>query len=160
MKISKCMTKDVITVKEATGIKEAAALLVNNRITSMPVVDDQGSIIGIVALSNILDVFLPDFVSLVDIDFVKDYGTLELSPEDVNKIASMYVGKVMTKDVCTVEEECSLVRALSMFEKHNIRALPVVKDKKLVGIVSTVDICRRFLEVWEGKVNLKKTNNK
>ncbi len=156
MKISKCMTKDVITVNEATGIKEAAALLVNNRITSMPVVDDQGSIIGIISLSNIIDVFLPDFVSLVDIDFVKDYGTLELSPEDVKKIASMYVGKVMTKDVCTVDEKCSLIRALSMFEKHNIRALPVVKDKKLVGIVSTVDVCRRFLEVWEGKVQEKK----
>lgn len=151
MKISKCMTKDVVTIKETTGIKEAASILIDKRITSIPVVDDQGAAIGIISLSDIIDVFLPDVAPLMDIDFVKDYGSLELSTDDVKKISSMTAGEIMTKDIYTVDEECSLVRALTMFEKHNIRALPVVKDKKLVGIVSNVDICRRFLEVWMGK---------
>jgi len=57
----------------------------------------------------------------------------------------------MTRKVYTVDEECSLVRALSMINKHNVKALPVVRNGKLIGIVSNVDICRRFLEVWETK---------
>ncbi len=152
MKIKKCMAiKNIITAKETMGIKEVASLLVKNRISSIPVVDDQGSLIGIVSISDIVKIFLPDFVPLVDIDFVKDYGSLDFSTEDVKKIATMTVSGIMTRKVYTVDEECSLVRALSMLKKHNVRALPVVRNGKLIGIVSSVDICRRFLEVWETK---------
>ncbi|KKK53172.1 hypothetical protein LCGC14_3097440, partial [marine sediment metagenome] len=111
----------------------------------------QGSLIGIVSISDIVKIFLPDFVPLVDIDFIKDYGTLDFSTEDVKKIATMTVSGIMTRKVYTVDEECSLVRALSMINKHNVKALPVVRNGKLIGIVSNVDICRRFLEVWETK---------
>lgn len=151
MKVINCMTRDIVTVKETTGIREASSILVENKIISIPVVDNQGNIIGIVALSDIIKVFIPDFVPLVDIDFVKDYGTLELTTEDVKEIAFVTVGEIMTKNVFTVDEECSLVRAISMIDKHNVRALPVVRDNKLVGIVSNIDICRRFLEIWEEK---------
>ncbi|MFQ5713623.1 MAG: CBS domain-containing protein [Candidatus Scalinduaceae bacterium] len=152
MKIKKCMaTKNIITAKETMGIKEAASLLTKHRISSVPVVDDQGSLIGIVSISDIVKTFLPDFVPLVDIDFVKDYGSLDFSAEDVKKIAAMTVSGIMTRKVYTVDEECSLVRALSMIKKHNVKALPVVRNGKLIGIVSSVDICRRFLEVWEDK---------
>jgi CBS-domain-containing membrane protein len=143
------MTRNVVITKEATSIREAALLLVKNRLSCMPVVDDQGSLIGIVSISDIVKIFLPDFVPLVDIDFIKDYGTLDFSTEDVKKIATMTVSGIMTRKVYTVDEECSLVRALSMIKKHNVRALPVVRNSKLIGIVSNVDMCRRFLEVWE-----------
>jgi CBS domain-containing protein len=145
------MTRNVVITKEATSIREAALLLVKNRVSCMPVVDDQHSLIGIVSISDIVKIFLPDFVPLVDIDFIKDYGTLDFSTEDVKKIATMTVSGIMTRKVYTVDEECSLVRALSMIKKHNVRALPVVRNGKLIGIVSNVDICRRFLEVWEDK---------
>ena len=144
-------TKNIITAKETMGIKEAASLLVENRISSIPVIDDQGSLIGIISTSDIIKIFLPDFVPLVDIDFVKDYGTLDFSTEDVKKIATMTVSEIMTRKVYTVDEECSLVRALSMINKHKVKALPVVRNNKLIGIVSNADICRRFLEVWEDK---------
>ncbi|MFQ5715399.1 MAG: CBS domain-containing protein [Candidatus Scalinduaceae bacterium] len=152
MKIKKCMvTENIITAKETMGIKEVASLLVKNRIFSITVIDDQGSVIGIISISDVIKTFIPDFVPLVDIDFVKDYGTLDFSTEDVKKISTMSVSDIMTRRVYTVDEECSLVRALSMIKKHNINALPVVRNNKLIGIVSNADICRRFLEVWEGK---------
>ncbi len=151
MKIVNCMTRNVVITKEATSIKEAALLLVKSGVSCMPVVDDQHSLIGIVSVSDIVKTFLPDFVPLVDIDFVKDYGSLDFSAEDVKKISTMTVSEIMTRMVYTVDEECSLVRALSMIKKHNIKALPVVRNNKLIGIVSNVDICRRFLEVWETK---------
>ncbi len=144
-------TKNIITAKETMGIKEVASLLTKHRISSIPVIDDQGSLIGIVSVSDIVKTFLPDFVPLVNIDFVKDYGKLNFSVEDVKKIAPTTVGKIMTRKVYTVDEECSLIRALSMIKKHNVKALPVVRNSKLIGIVSNVDICRRFLEVWEDK---------
>ncbi len=143
--------KNIITAKETMGVKEAASLLTKHRISSIPVVDDQGTLIGIVSIGDIVKIFLPDFFSLVDIDFIKDYGTLDFSVEDVRKIATMNVSEIMTRRVYTVDEECSLVRALSMIKKHNIKALPVVRNNKVIGIVSNVDICRRFLEVWESK---------
>ncbi len=151
MKIVNCMARNVVITKEATSIKEAASLLVKNRVSCMPVVDDQHSLIGIVSASDMLKVFLPDFVPLVDIDFLKDYGSLEISTEDVKKISSMTVGEIMTKEVYTVDEECSLVRALSLLNKHKIRVLPVVRDNKVIGVVANNDMIRRFLEIWEDK---------
>ncbi len=47
-----------------------------------------------------------------------------------------------------VEENSSLIRALSVMEKHNLRDLPVVRDGRLVGIASRADIGRAFLEQW------------
>ncbi len=150
------MTKNVVVTKESTSIKEAASLLTKNRVPCMPVVDDQHFLIGIVSASDILKIFLPDFISIVDIDFVKDYGSLELSTEDVKKISSMTVSDIMTKEVYTVDEECSLVRALSLLSKHKVKSLPVVKDNKVIGIVGNNDLCRRFLEVWEDKTRGEK----
>jgi len=54
---------------------------------------------------------------------------------------------VLTEPV-SVEDDCALIRALSFMEKNRIRDLPVVKEGKLVGITSRVDIGRAFLSTW------------
>ncbi len=149
LEIGAWMKRDVVAIHASASIKEAAALLVDRKVGTLPVVDEGGVLIGMTSITAIVHIFLPDFVSLLtDIDFVKDYGALKTpSQEDLERAETLSVADIMEAPVA-VEEDCSLIRALAVMEKHNLRDLPVVKDGRLVGIASRVDIGRAFLTAW------------
>jgi CBS domain-containing protein len=144
------MKQAVITVQPGTLLRDAAALIVEKRVGTLPVVDDAGTLNGVVHLRDIIQIFLPNFVTLLsDIDFVKDFGA-QKSPTTgrLREAEVLTVGDIMEKPVA-VEEDTSLIRALSLMEKHNISDLLVVKEGKLVGLASRVDIGRAFLANWK-----------
>lgn len=152
LSVGNWMKREVVSVRSSTRVKAAAALLVERRVGTLPVVDAAGVLIGVTSMTDITEIFLPDFVSLLaNIDFVKEYGALETpSSEDLAQAETMLVAEIM-KGPVAVEEDCSLIRALSVMEKHNLQDLPVVKEGKLVGITSRVDIGRAFLTTWVEK---------
>ncbi len=139
----------VVSVKPDTTLKQAAEIVVNKRVGTLPVVDDEGVLIGITTLRDIIHIFLPDFVGLIsDIDFVKDYGKLEEpSAESIERAEHMTVSDIMQEAV-SVEDDSSLIRALSVMESHGLQDLCVVREGVLVGIASRVDIGRAFLADW------------
>ena len=113
-------------------------------------VDEGGVLIGILPITDIIHIFLPDAISLVDdIDFVKDFGAINKpSTRDLKQAETLVVVDIMKQPV-SVDEECSMLRALAMMEKHNLKDLPVVtQGGHLVGIASRVDIGRALLTNW------------
>jgi CBS domain-containing protein len=130
-------------------VREAAALIVDKRIGTLPVVDEDGKLDGVVHIRNIIQLFLPDFVSLLsNIDFVKDFGAKRSPTTGVlRKAEVLTVADIMEKPVA-VGEDSSLIRALSLMESHNLTDLLVVKEGKLVGLASRADIGRAFLADW------------
>lgn len=147
MKIKNSMKTEVVSVRSGTRLKDAAALMVEKRVGTLPVVDTDKKLLGTLAMRDILGLFLPDFLRLLeDVDFIKDYGALETpSPEEIQRAQNILVDEIM-EEAIAVEEEAELIRAFSIMEKHTLTDLPVVRGGKLVGIVSRVDIGRRFLE--------------
>jgi CBS domain-containing protein len=148
--ISCCMKRKVIYGHPEMAVREAAALIVDKRIGTLPIVDDQGFLDGVVHIRNIIQIFLPDFVSLLsNIDFVKDFGAKNSPSTGVlRKAEILTMADIMEKPVA-VEEHTSLIRALSLMESHNLTDLLVVnEDGKLVGLTSRVDIGRAFLADW------------
>lgn len=147
--IRDCMKREVVTVKPNASVREAVVLLAQKRVGTLPVVDVAGTLLGVISITRIIQLLLPDFVALLQhIDFVKDYGALKTpSREEWERVANLPVAEVMDRPVA-VEENSSLIRALSVMEKHNLRDLPVVREGQLVGIASRVDIGRAFLEQW------------
>lgn len=148
-KISDCMKRSVISVHSDTSLGEAAALITENRVGTLPVVDEDGTLVGITTTLNIIQNFFPGFVSLLaNIDFVKSFGFLESpSPESLEKVGALSVVDIM-KEPVAVEGNSSLLKSLSTMEKHGLWDLPVVENGKLVGIASRVDIGRAFLLEW------------
>ena len=130
-------------------VKSAAVLMAENNVGTLPVVVETSELIGVPTMDNIIQIFLPDFVSLLsNISFVKEYGDLgKLSPENMQMAESLSVADVMEEPI-SVENDCELMRALSFMHKYKIQDLPVVEDGKLVGIASRVDIGRAFLSNW------------
>ena len=153
--ISDCMKHRVISGYPEMTVKFAAALMAEKHIGTLPVILKDSELVGVTTMDNIIQIFLPDFISLLsNISFIKDYGDLgTLSRENMEMAERLTVADIMEEPI-SVENDCELIRALSFMHKYKIRALPVVEDGKLVGIASRVDIGRAFLSNWLNSNNV------
>lgn len=145
MKIRDCTVREVVSVVTTTTLGEAARLLVEKRVGLLPVTDDANRLVGVFGLSEMLALFLPACMNLIDdLDFVHDYGALEevrISPE----MRTQQISDFMRKPI-SVEESESLLRACTMMLQHRLHDLPVVRPNgTLVGMASRVDIGTAFL---------------
>jgi len=147
--IKDCMKRNAYSIPSTATIRQAAALVVERHIGLVPVVDPQGKLIGVVRLSDLLSLELPDFFNLLpDLDFVHDFGAVETTrpaPEDVDRPVT-----TIMQEATPVVETCGLLRAYALMLKHNLHDLPVVSEENiLVGIASRVDIGVAILATWE-----------
>jgi CBS domain-containing protein len=144
--IGKWMKSEVVSISPDATLREVAALILERRVGTLPVVDEEGTVVGTVSITEIVKMFLPDFVAVMEeIDFVHDYGNLEnASAEDRQRAKMLKVSDIM-EEAIALEEDVGLVHALSVMEKHNLRDLIVTRGGKLVGIASQVDIGRAFI---------------
>jgi len=148
MKIKDCMKRNVYTVTPATSIAEAAKIFSEKHVGSLPVVNSQGKLVGMVQLRNLLEFVLPDFLKLLDdFDFVPDFGAIEQRVPSA-EVLSRPVESIMGSPV-SVSAESGLLRAFSLLHQHQIHDLSVVDEQGvLIGIVSRVDIGAAFLSGW------------
>src|SRR5512147_2586014 len=105
------MTKDVITVKPDTSIEELASLLVENRISGAPVVDDSGNLYGIVTENDLISrdkrLHIPTVVSFLDAAiYIESSKKFE---EDVKRLAATRVSEICVRKVITISEDTSVV---------------------------------------------------
>ncbi len=153
MKISQIMKRQVVSIPESASIGEAAALFINHHVGILPVVDGSSRLVGLLLLGDVLSLVLPDFVQLMeDFDFVHDFGAVEarrLSPEAMARPVS----QVMQEPIC-VQETSGLLRTFALLYHHRLADVPVVApDKRLVGIVSRVDVGTALLASWQSTVS-------
>jgi len=117
------MTKDVITLRPKTNIIDAVKALVNNKISGAPVVNDQGNILGVVTEKDLL----------VSLDFI-----------GMGEAQEVYVEEFMTIDVITFDENTSVKEIIQTLVMKNIKRVPILRDNKVVGIVSRRDILKNI----------------
>lgn len=140
------MKRHVVTVTASTTVQEAVRIVVEGRVGTLPVVDEEGLLTGVVRLADLLGVFTPDFLALLDdIDFVHDFGAMEqVHPETILQARELTMSD-LAGTLVAVEENCGLLHALVTMVKHQLQDLPIVDEQgRLVGIASRVDIARSF----------------
>src|SRR4030042_3362381 len=147
--IKNCMKRNVFSIPTTATIRQAAALVVERHIGLLPVVDEQGKPIGIIRLSDLLSLELPDFFNLLpDLDFVHDFGAAETTHPAAQEVNRPVTAIMQT--ATSVVETSGLLRAYALMLKHNLHDLPVVSEENiLVGIASRVDIGVAILATWE-----------
>jgi CBS domain-containing protein len=135
MRAHHVMTRKVISVGPETTIAEAANLMLRNRISGLPVVDPAGAVIGIVSEG--------DFLRRSEIGTPRKRGRLlsfflgcARAAEDYVHEHGRKVSEVMTPLPVMVTEDATLPEIVSLMEKHSVNRIPVVRDQKIVGIVS------------------------
>jgi CBS domain-containing protein len=150
MIVSDAMKRAVIFASLQTTVLEAARLIIQKRIGTLPVVDNNGILTGIVKISDILDIFIPNYFDLIEnLGFVHNFGALEdFLPKDVPEIANTAIETLM-KPPISVEESETILRAATKMIRHDLIDLPVVDSQgKLVGLASHVDVGAAFLQKW------------
>lgn len=118
------MTTDIVSVKPATPIYEALDLLSKKKVSGLPVVNDQGGVVGILSEKDVLRILIDKRLKVKDT--VENY---------------------MTREVICFTEEDSVSSICNFFMRSHIRRVPIVRDGKLVGIVSRRDLVNLILEV-------------
>jgi CBS domain-containing protein len=116
--VKNVMTDCPIVVHPETTIDDAIEVLLTHRVSGLPVVDGQGFLVGVISEIDIIDL-----VYKAEID-----GSL--------------VGDFMCREIKSLDAEASLDDAASMFCGKNVRRIPIVRDGKLIGVLSRRDLIR------------------
>lgn len=142
MKVKDIMTREVVTVLPEASIEEIAKVLVENKISGVPVVDDVGNLVGIVSEGDLLhkevSPQVPDIVNILGAFIF--YNGVERYNEEVKKLMARSAEEIMTNKVVTIEEDMEVSKACELMMKHEIKRIPVMKEWKLVGIISRADV--------------------
>ena len=141
MQAKNVMTAKVVTAKPDTSVKALAELMVKQRIGAVPIIDADGNVVGLVSESDLMRrpetgterpsswwLHLVQDPSEQALAYVKSHG--------------LYAKDVMTRDVATVKEDASLAEIAELLESRGIKRVPVMRNDKLIGIISRADLLR------------------
>lgn len=140
MRAADFMTIGAATIRPDASIREAARVMLDHRISGLPVVDEGGNLVGIVSEGDLLR------------EAARGEGAprhwLETvaEPESPRRAATLApastVREVMTAAVVTVSANTPVREVVDLMQRHGIKRVPVVEGNKLVGIVSRADLLR------------------
>ncbi|MFW3616888.1 CBS domain-containing protein [Billgrantia antri] len=137
------MTPNVITVPPDADVREIARLLLENNISAVPVVDAEDKVLGIVSEGDLMR-RVENGSEAPKSWWLKSFFTGGNSASEYVKTHARKAHEIMTRDLIIIGEDEPLHRVAKLLEKHHIKRVPVVRDGKLVGIVSRANLLRGF----------------
>jgi CBS-domain-containing membrane protein len=141
------MTKDVVIVKKETSIRELAEMFTGRKISSAPVVDAEGDLIGIVTETDLVEqdksLHIPTVISLFDWVIYLESG--KKFEKELKKMTGQTVGDIYTTEVDTVAPTTPISVVADIMSTKKVHAIPVVDGKKVVGIIARIDLIRTMI---------------
>jgi CBS domain-containing protein len=144
LKVREIMQTNVITAKPDTTVGELADILAQNKISGVPVVDDQGRVLGMVSEADIIlqdaDLHFPYYIQFLEmVIYLQSVHKFE---ERVRKSIGSKVTEIMSDEVVSVSPDASVREVATLMTDRDVNRLPVTQDEILVGIVTRGDIVR------------------
>ena len=144
MVVKDIMSQSVKTANTSTLIKDIASLMCLNEISGVPVVDDTGTLTGILSEKDILKAMFPDVGQVMSEGLKQNYESIE---SDYRDILHKTAGDLMTQTVSSVSPDMPLLKAVSMMCVKKIRRIPVTdNNNKLIGIISIGDVHKAIFQ--------------
>jgi len=116
--VKNVMTNCPAVIHPETTIDDAIEMLLTHRVSGLPVVDGQGLLVGVISE-----------IDIIDLVYNAD-------------LSRSLVGDVMCRELQFLDAEASLDEAANLFCEKNMRRIPIVRDRKLVGVLSRRDLIR------------------
>lgn len=139
MIVAMWMAKELATIEPKTSLGDASALMSANRVRRLPVVerrrDGQVSLVGIVSQGDILRAYPPD---------INPFGVLARE----GLAAQRQVSSLMSSALITTVPDAAIETAAELMRTHKIGALPVLRARALVGLITESDIFRAFVSLF------------
>ena len=143
MIVKDIMTTSVKIARPDTSIKEIASIMCFNKISGVPVVDENEHLVGVLSEKDVLHCMFPDIGDVMSDSGTLDYEEMESNYQDV---MTKKVSDIMTSTVATVDGSIPVLKAASMMWLKKIRRIPVTEDGKLVGIISIGDVHKAIFQ--------------
>ena len=152
MKAADVMATNVITVRQDTPVAKIAEVLLANRISAVPVVNDKDALVGIVSEG--------DLIHRVEAGTVRHRSWWlelltgkEILAHEFVKSHARKAADVMTYPVVSVTPDTPLGDIASLLEKHRIKRVPVVNNGKIAGIVSRANLVQALVSLSHAKTS-------
>lgn len=144
----KIMNKKVITIRKDASIKELSELLVEKKISGVPVLDENNDLVGIVSEGDIIvrnsDLHFPRYFKLLDAIIYLE--SLNKFKRNLQKHLATKVEDIMTVKVKTVNEDTPINEIADIMLDSRVNRLPVMdKKNKLIGIITRADIVKTMV---------------
>ncbi len=143
------MSTNIVSVKPDTEIIEAAKVLLENRFNGLPVVDDNGKVVGIICQSDLIaqQKSLPIPTLFTFLDGFIPLTSLKKMESEIQKIAAITVADAMTKKPVTVKTNTRIETVAALMADKKLYTLPVLDDNgTLVGIVGKEDLLKTVIK--------------
>ena len=148
MKARDVMVSPVVTAKPSSLVRDVAKILLEHRISAVPVVDDKSKLVGIVSEG--------DLIHRAEAGterrrswWLRFLTSAEMDAAVYTKAHARKVADVMTKSVITASPDTPLDEIAVLLERHSIKRVPIVSDGQLVGIVSRANLIQAVASVPE-----------
>jgi CBS domain-containing protein len=142
--VGSIMTRNVITARPDDSVATVAALLSTHEISAVPVCDQDGKLLGIVSEGDLMQPFGQENALRRSWWLGMLAEGTELAPEflDYVRLDHRRVDALMNAEVITASEQASAAEVADLLIKHRIKRVPVMRDGRMVGIVSRADLIR------------------
>ncbi len=152
MKARDYMSTDVVSVGRAANVDEIASLLKKRAISGVPVVDEENKLLGVVTHEELINIFIPHYLSMFDeLAFLDDLGAIEAQTMAEIEPSLFLAEDVMVSDPVTVRPETSIMKAAALLLNRRLVFLPVIDEEgRVVGILNRSDVSCAFTAPREG----------
>lgn len=138
------MTTEIHTVHMDTEINALAKTFVEHNVNALPVVDDEGVLVGMVTQTDLVEqdkpLHIPTVISLFD--WVIYLESPKKFLEEVRKVTARKVSEICSHEVVTCAPDTPIATVASLMVDNKAHLVPVVSDGRMVGVVARLDIIR------------------
>lgn len=158
MRVKEAMTKDPVTCTADTPLRQVVSLFRKHHIGGLPVMEGkelagmitESDLIGLLKTERISDdLWLPSPFEVIEVP-IREYINWEKTKHALENIGDMPATKVMTRRIITITEDQDVEAAAALMLKEGISRLPVMRGRKLVGIITRADIINAIGAAYTG----------
>ncbi len=138
------MTTDVVSVTTETSLKEVARTFVETRYSNLPVLDQEGNLVGVISETDLVEqqkpLHIPTVVALLDAVFYLE--SEKRFKEEVDRVTATTAGELCTGKVITCSPENTVRELAGLMSQHKVHLLPVVENDVMIGVVARLDLIK------------------
>jgi CBS domain-containing protein len=143
MRVRDFLRRDLSSLEKDTPLRQAIRFLEDSGLSSLPVVDEEGKVVGVISERDIIRALLPSYVDMLhSTSFLPSLDQLKKKLEE---IGNHPVERYMTREVVAVQPEDTDLYAADLMLRKGLKQLPVVdREGRLVGVVRRIDLLSRL----------------
>jgi CBS domain-containing protein len=147
------MTRDVITIHYSASIKELSKLLSERGITGVPVIDEENRLLGMISMRDVIKEEVRRLGTNVEYQDIYELFSSAMNVEEGEQDAGpqLWVEELMSRNIYSAAEDTPVCQICTLMFEHNIHRIPVLREGKVVGLVTAMDVVRTVAEGLEAK---------